>query len=145
MGRHARPVIEAVAGGSMSRPWKKIAESIERYDEVMEADSEDPDAAHECVAEIRLILEENPTVAAEVSDDAINLNNPIARLQERAQANRTDMPVYSFARSGPDHAPRMMCVCTSEGHRGEGEGPNKQTSKRRAALAVLKKIHGLDP
>ena len=127
----------------MTKLADAVLSAIEKYDQVLvdnttgsgedQADNAEV-AAHECVAEVRAALEAEPTE---------NLNNPIAKLQERAQARQEPLPEYSFTQAGEPHTPRITCVCTSEGIKGTGKGPNKQTAKRRAALVVLEGMHGI--
>lgn len=112
----------------MSKLEKAIKAAIEKYDNAEDdGDAAFEDAAHECIAEIRLALEAVP----------VNFNNPIAKLQERAQAEGLPMPEYRFTQTGEPHIPKMTCICTSEGIEATASGKNKQTAKRRAAAVVL--------
>ncbi len=133
----------------MSNLSEAVLHAITKYDEILhnqagtsssaeEAADDAEVAAHECVAEIREALEAD---AAAV--DEVNLNNPIAKLQERAQIKRLRMPVYTFTQSGEPHIPKMTATCVSEGITAKAEGPNKQTAKRRAARIVLEHIYGV--
>lgn len=129
----------------MATLGEAVLAAIEKYDEVLEETSATPNAAdadnaeaaaHECVAEIRAALEARP------GPSIANLNNPIARLQERAQRKGNPMPDYRFTQSGLPHVPSMVCVCTCEGIEGTGRGASKQKAKRLAAKAVLETMYG---
>lgn len=115
----------------------KILEEIEKYDQVMEAvlDSEATEqAAHECIAAIRLLIEED-------EPKPVNLNNPIAQLYERAQRKGLQEPVFEFgAPTGASHMPQFTCVCIAEGVEKRGKGGNKQKAKRMAAKLVLEEL-----
>lgn len=131
----------------MSKLVDAMRYAIQKYDEALgnnsigtaeeQADNAEV-AAHECVDAIRVALEAEPEAANEV-----NLNNPIAKLQERAQAKQLPLPEYKFKQTGEPHIPKMWCTCASEGYMGTGRGPNKQTAKRRAARDVLQRMHGI--
>lgn len=130
----------------MNELAKAVGKAIRDYDRAMDrqdATAEDQEvAAHECVNLIREAWERS--VRGEPA--TVNLNNPIAKLQERAQARGAPLPVYEFTQSGESHMPTFVCVCEAEGYVEEADGSSKQQAKRRAALAVLKTIHGMkDP
>lgn len=118
----------------------KILAAIETYDQVMTCEKGTPqeqearcvEAAHECINSIRLIIEEDVPPA--------NLNNPIARLHEHAQARAATVPQYTFSSSGPDHTPRFTCVCEYLSFRAEAFAGSKQGAKRKAATAVLAQV-----
>lgn len=120
----------------------RVAAAIARYDATMSRDDGTPqeqerrcvEAAHECVADIRAALE-----SADGGEAA--LQNPIAKLQERAQAGGLPLPVYTYSRiGGEDHMPMFHCDCEAEGVSAGGTGRNKQRAKRMAARGVLERL-----
>ncbi len=133
----------------MSRLTDDITEELDQYDKVMDTDdaafgsvtekeAQVNMAAHDFVAAVRMLLER----IEDVGEPDVNLNNPIAKLQERAQAHGEPMPTYTFGREGEDHIPTFRCTCVSGDYTRVAKGKNKQTAKRRAALAVLEATHG---
>lgn len=89
-------------------------------------------AALAFVEEVRAVLE--------ARGPDVNTRNPIARLQERAQANGQTLPAYSWTKSGPSHIPTIECTCVAEGFSRTARSSSKQKSKRLAAARVMAAI-----
>ncbi len=115
-----------------------ITAALIDYDAVMDDDAATEaavvEAAVDCICAIRLALE-----AAHSTPD---LNNPIAQLQEMAQAKGVEPPDYQFRGVGSVHAPEFECLCAFEGRESRHTAPNKRKAKRRAARGLLEALIG---
>jgi len=125
----------------MSSLIKTIREALAGYDAVLDSASlkrDIDDASQDFIDKVRDALEDIDEVKEEV-----NLNNPIAQLQERSQANGTPLPLYTCSQTGESHMPVFTCECSAEGYKAGAKGKDKQTAKRRAARGVLELIFGI--
>lgn len=68
--------------------------------------------------------------------------NPIAAINEYAQALNVEAPEYLFEASGPPHAPTFVATVKFRSLTVRGEGSNKQAAKLKAAEELARSIRG---
>lgn len=78
-----------------------------------------------------------PTPAIPAEPPPPSWRSPVSVLMERAQADGSAPPAFTFEASGPPHAPMVRCGCAVDGRQAHGEAPTKREAKNRAAAALL--------
>ncbi len=68
-----------------------------------------------------------------------NVRDPKSHLQEWAQSEGGELPVYTLkTRQGPDHAPQFVVEVQAKGQKAIGTANSKQEAERQAAREILK-------
>lgn len=80
--------------------------------------------------------------ASRIAGEPSELRDPKTRLQEFAQAQSRQLPVYEvLGQQGPSHAPLFRIrVKLADGQAAEGEGTSKRLAEQAAATELLKKV-----
>ncbi len=75
--------------------------------------------------------------------EAETLKDPKTRLQERQQAQKLEIPIYTLVEhSGPEHARRFVCECRIEKPEliARGVGSSRRRAEQAAAEALLERL-----